>query len=739
MAFAAWSVGCNCVSAESLIPETTSSTTTTTEDLGPCGMDCSKIQTTPCTEAVCNTGQVVGPINTCVVVPLSNGTSCDDGKFCTINDACQDGACVGKEKNICGLNSSPCVAIVCYEDTQSCDSQPVNDGTECTPKDLCEVSGTCQLGECVGEPKDCSFSPLAECNSVGCDPATGQCTGVADPDKDDTSCVLTGDPCSVNKTCKAGVCQGGSPKDCSALNAGCTVGVCDGGTGICNPMAAPVGTSCTDGIEQCSVGACDVKGVCVASAAPNGGACNDHNACSQMDACQTGVCGGAPVAGCALYLNEGFETCPGGWTLGGDWQCGAPKDVGPPKAHTGLNCIATQIAGVYHVNQSFTTAVADSPSFNLTTATNPVLSFWAWVHTEGGTFDGWNLKASIDGGQTFTQVTTVTPAYPYTIGGQLAWGGDHHGEGWQIYGADLSPYKGHNVILRFSFRSDGATVFPGVYIDDVVVAEPEQSPLYITTPSPLSDVYVNQLYSKQIEKTGGTANAVWSIKPGGVNAAWLTIDPATGVLGGTPSDAEVGPVTVTVHVEEPSLPSNRADQTYTFNVKEAAYYTSFEGTCPDGWTLTGDWQCGVPMNFGPATAYVGTQCIATKIAGPYSDLQTYGGTTATSPQIDLTGLVSPKLTFRMWVDTEGATYDGFNLWISTDNGVNYQLQTGLPPYPLVVAGKPAWGGHQAALGWQPVEADLTSFAGKKIRVRFAFTSDNSTTFAGVYVDDVLIN
>ncbi len=96
---------------------------------------------------------------------------------------------------------------------------------------------------------------------------------------------------------------------------------------------------------------------------------------------------------------------------------------------------------------------------------------------------------------------------------------------------------------------------------------------------------------------------MWSIKSGGVNAAWLSIDPVKGVLSGTPSAAETGLVSVTVHVEEPTLPSNFAEKTFTFTVNHAAYYTSFEGVCPDGWTLTGDWQCGVPMSVAlPAVA-----------------------------------------------------------------------------------------------------------------------------------------
>jgi hypothetical protein len=414
--------------------------------------------------------------------------------------------------------------------------------------------------------------------------------------------------------------------------------------------------------------------------------------------------------------------------------------VGPTAAYIGSGVMATQIAGNYHVNQSFGTAVADSPPLNLTQATNPMVSFWAWDHTEGATFDGWNLKVSTNGGQSFTQVMTVTPFYNLNILTQPAWGGDHSAAGWQNYTADLTAYAGQSILLRFAFRSDGATVFPGVYIDEVVVAEPLLIPLYITTTSPLTDAYTAMAYAAPIVKIGGTSSSVWSIKPGGTNTAWLTIDPATGVLSGTPSVAEVGPVSVTVRVEEALLPSNFAEKTFTFKVMPNAYYTSFEGACPAGWTLAGDWQCGVPMTVGPATAYVGTQCIATQIAGPYSPLQTWAGTTATSPDIDLAGALSPVLTFRMWLDTEGATYDGANLKISTDGGMSYSvLNSVLPAYPLTIAGELAWGGHQAAQGWQLVQADLAPYAGQIIRLQFGFQSDSSGTVPGVYLDDFLVD
>jgi len=447
--------------------------------------------------------------------------------------------------------------------------------------------------------------------------------------------------------------------------------------------------------------------------------------------------GGSAVVGCSLYFKEGFEVCPHGWTFGGDWECGEPQSVGPPAAHSGSNVIATKIAGVYSVGQSFNTTVADSPPIDLTGATNPTLSFWAWDKTEGGTYDGWNLKVSTNGGTSFTEVTTVTPPYPLTISTQPSYGGDHSAEGWQNYQADLSAYAGQTIILRFAFRSDGATVYAGVYIDDLFVAEPLQNPLYITTSS-LPDVYAGMAFSVPIAHVGGTSGALWSITAG-TNTGWLTLDSTTGLLHGTPNATESGPVSITIRVEEPTLPSNFDEKTFTFNVNYASYYTSFEGVCPAGWTLGGTWQCGVPTNVGPPTAYAGTQCVATQIAANYLNNQSFTLANATSPDIDLSGSPNPTLSWRMWVDTEGSSHDGVNLKISTDGGMTYSVvDTVAPGYPLTIATEPAWGGHQQALGWQTFQANLAQYSGQTVRLRFSFRSDSSGTSPGIYVDDFLV-
>jgi hypothetical protein len=719
----------------------TSTVTTTDTTTWPCGTDCSKFKTGACLKSVCNEGQYLGPIGVCTVVYDDPGVPCDDGAYCTTEDTCDGaGKCVGGPANDCGMIPGECQQVYCDELTKSCGTEPADNGTSCNAvNDLCQINGACQNGKCVGEPRDCSFSPLAECNVVACNPATGECEGAPDTSKDGTKCTLGGDLCEVNKVCSNGTC-GGVPKDCSGATVGCNVGVCDPASGSCLTQTVPVGGECFAGIDQCHVGVCDATAACVAKQADDGTPCNDNNLCTTGDVCTAGVCGGTAVTGCHMYLNGGFEDCASsGWTLTGEWQCGAPTS-GPNAAHGGHGVIATQLAGKYSNNLSYSSCNATSPVIDLSQAVTPKLSFYAWIDTEGGTTyvtDGFNLKISVDGGTTYAIVNSVTPAYPDTAGSENAWGG--HGSTWQKFSADLTPYIGHaNVKLRFSFYSDTSSTYAGVYVDDLVVAEPDSVPLAITTAG-LADAVADRPFSGALTRTGGSASAAWSVL-GGTNASWLTINPTTGILSGTPTAADLGPVTVQVQVQELAVPVNVAIKTYNFDVVSAVYFESFEGTCPNGWALTGDWQCGAPTS-GPYAAHSGVSLLATQLAGTYSDSMAYASCTATSPAIDLTAVATPKLSFWVWMDTElstgGTLYDAFNLKISTDNGATFtQVNSVSPAYTGTSSSESAWGGHVSA--WQRYTADLTAYGNHSVMLRFAFHSDSVSTYAGVYIDDLTI-
>src|SRR5713226_4205029 len=90
-----------------------------------------------------------------------------------------------------------------------------------------------------------------------------------------------GDACTQTDTCQSGICVGSNPVTCTALDQCHVAGTCDPTTGICsNPTA-------TDGT-----------------------ACNDGNACTQTDTCQSGTCVGSnPVTCTALDQCHVAGTC----------------------------------------------------------------------------------------------------------------------------------------------------------------------------------------------------------------------------------------------------------------------------------------------------------------------------------------------------------------------------------------------------------------------------------------------
>src|SRR5262245_7707353 len=83
------------------------------------------------------------------------GAPCDDGDFCTLDDQCRQGTCIGLTPNTCGVSSTECTIVVCDADRRTCGLEP-KDGSCTYTLDLC-VEGYCSFGACVGgAPKDCS-------------------------------------------------------------------------------------------------------------------------------------------------------------------------------------------------------------------------------------------------------------------------------------------------------------------------------------------------------------------------------------------------------------------------------------------------------------------------------------------------------------------------------------------------------------------------------------------------------
>jgi hypothetical protein len=457
----------------------------------PCELDCAAIDTPQCTKGVCDTqtGQ-------CKLAPGPKGEPCDDGLFCTVGEACDEGVCEDGALNTCGLEVGDCTEVVCNEAQGTCSQKPLPDGLFCdAEKDLCTVNTACKAGVCVGVPKDCFFAPMPDACHVGvCNPDTGVCEPT--PGNHGKPCPDDGDPCSVQKTCALGVCQGGLPKNCSAASDGCNTGVCDALSGDCYPAPKAVGTACPEAVDECNTGACDAAGTCLpvptpgvacasatdacnagtcdaagacaAAAVNEGGACEDGNACTLGETCSAGVCQGGVAGSYEVYFSETFAGNVAGWTLGPEWAIGpAMASVGfptgnqdPAEDHTPSmdNGIAGVVIGGYASTALHPHYYLVSPVINTDVAGPVQLEFWRWLNSDYTPFMQ-NTIDVFDG--TAWQNVWATGEFPMV-----------QDAAWTHVTYDLTAYKNANMQIRFGFNvgSSGVYTVSSWNIDDVVVA-----------------------------------------------------------------------------------------------------------------------------------------------------------------------------------------------------------------------------------------------------------------------------
>ena len=195
-------------------PDTTVDTTdTTVDDTAPD----TTVDTTPDTtvdttpDTTVDTTPDTTPPPVCGDGVVGFGEGCDDGNL-TGGDGCSD-LCVVEARYACSGSPSLCVINLCA-------------GVSCGG-----LAGSCEVATC--------------------NPATGLCE-VRD-DADGATCS-DGNLCTTGDVCTAGNCAG-SAVVCADSGGGCSTGICNPGTGACDGVAQPDCTGCAGG-GFCAGGEC---------------------------------------------------------------------------------------------------------------------------------------------------------------------------------------------------------------------------------------------------------------------------------------------------------------------------------------------------------------------------------------------------------------------------------------------------------------------------------------------------
>ncbi len=196
---------------------------------------------------------------------IEDGALCDDGLFCTVDDACSAGDCTDTQPRDCSeaIVEPQCQVPDCDEEHDSCIALPANvgegcdDGDPCTDNDRCGEDGAC-VGdplEWIGQPCDGNDADLCEEGVFTCELGEQICTDISSdtpdlcngedddcnpdtPDGTHESWLSTACDGTDTDLCEEGqyICQDGSQvcTDTSENN----LDLCNGEDDDCNPLTA---------------------------------------------------------------------------------------------------------------------------------------------------------------------------------------------------------------------------------------------------------------------------------------------------------------------------------------------------------------------------------------------------------------------------------------------------------------------------------------------------------------------
>ncbi|MDX5347211.1 MAG: T9SS type A sorting domain-containing protein [Hymenobacteraceae bacterium] len=491
---------------------------------------------------------------------------------------------------------------------------------------------------------------------------------------------------------------------------------------------------------------------------------------------------------------ENFNSGAGQWTSGGTantWVLGNTSVfsrkavINTPAGGTGnawvtSDTAATSPTSTRNKYKNSENSFVQSPCFNFSGISNPVIRFKIWWATERPA-DGAALQYSTNGGTTWQSVGALNdPDNWYNTnvtskpGGQNAgWSGNSGG--YVVAQHDLNGTGNQaQVLLRFVFRSDFLTNADGIAFDDIEIFDKPAVDLGVTG------------FTAPVAGCGRTANENVSITIKNFGAAPQSNIPVsysfTGAGTGSGTAVIPGPIApgATVTFTFPQGADLRAGGTYTFSatvnqtgdnqtsnntfanfditnvtaISTFPYTENFENTATaTDWTSGGtnsSWAKGTPIKAVINGAASGSNAWVTGRTGTHNANER---SFVESRCFDFSNLLLPVFEFKIWWDSD--VEDGAVLQSSIDDGATWQV-VGAFNDPNnwyndnTILGTPGgqatgWSGRMATNpprgsgGWVLAKHDLPTLAGRpSVKFRVAFGSNASTNYDGFAFDDVTI-
>jgi hypothetical protein len=232
---------------------------------------------------------------------------CDDGQWCTINDQCVSGACIGSLRD-CSAVGNQCNLGVCNENNDQCVVELKSNGTSCNDGLFCTIDDQCNLGVCSGITRDCS--DVYSCTDDSCNEDIDMCENIPNNDK-----------CTLNETCKPDYFNEtstgcGNITQCTGKPDGtlCDDEIYCNGIDKCqNWICTNIGPSvnCSNLNDQCNVGQCnEASDKCEKNSVPKEGlTCDDGSFCNVGETCQSGICTGGNAKTCDDSIGCTVDSC----------------------------------------------------------------------------------------------------------------------------------------------------------------------------------------------------------------------------------------------------------------------------------------------------------------------------------------------------------------------------------------------------------------------------------------------